>query len=132
MAGLAKRGFIEIFPDTLAEQAQATLVVGDLSRWESEGRTMPVLDGFQFIKISDLSADLVQETDPEIILSPLVADDFDAVDVAEKLVLLGFQGRYRAIAPRLPNADLILEEVRGFAPQLDFDLLLLPEPNTRE
>ena len=88
---------------------------------------MPALEGFQFINISDLSANLVEETDPEIILSPLVADDFDAVDVAEKLVLLGFQGRYRAIAAILPDAELILDEVRGFAPQLDFDLLLLPD-----
>ena len=93
---------------------------------------MPVLDGFQFITISDLSADLVRKADPEIILSPLVADDFDVVDVAEKLVLLGFQGRYRAIAPSLPDARLVLEEVRSFAPQLDFDLLLLPEGDSTE
>lgn len=128
MAVQAQRGFIEVFPDTQADQAQTTLVVGDLSRWESEGRAIPALDRLKFIKINDLSADLVQETDPDIILSPLMADDFDAVDVAEKLVFLGFQGRYRAIAPRLPNAELILQEVRGLAPQLDFALLLLPEP----
>lgn len=85
------------------------------------------MEGLKFITINDLSADLVEETQPDIILSPLVADDFDAVDMAEKLVSLGFQGRYRAIAPRLPDAALILHEVRGLAPQLDFALLLLPE-----
>lgn len=127
MAGQAKRGFIEMFPDALTDQAQRTLVVGNVSRWESEGRTMPELAGFRFIDIGDLTKELVTQAAPDIILSPLVADDFDAVDVAEKLVSLGFGGRYRAISPNLPDARLIRDELRGFAPQLDFDILLMPD-----
>jgi len=43
-----------------------------------------------------------------------------------KLIELRYQGRYRAIAEDLPDADLIRKEVQTFAPQLDFDLLLMP------
>lgn len=87
---------------------------------------MPPLEGFQFVDISELNADLLSQGAPDIILSPLLADDFDAVDVAAKLIELNFRGRYRAISDDLPNADIIRREVCNFAPQLDFDLLLMP------
>ena len=92
----------------------------------------PNNDGFQFVDIEDLNADLVNEKEPDIILSPLVGDDFDAVDVAIKLIELKFKGRYRAISDEMPDAELIRKEVRAFAPQLDFDLLLMPRMEAGE
>lgn len=126
MSGQVERGRTMPFPDALEGLASNTLVIGDLARWKAQGRVVPPLDGFQFVDIDDLNADIVNEKEPDIILSPLVADDFDAVDVAIKLIDLRFQGRYRAIADDLPDADLIRQEVQIFAPQLDFDLLLMP------
>ena len=126
MSGQAERGRTAPFPDALEGLASNTLVIGDLARWKAQGRVVPPLDGFQFVDIDALNANVVNEKQPDIILSPLVADDFDAVDVAVKLIELRFRGRYRAIADDLPDADLIRNEVRNFAPQLDFDLLLMP------
>ncbi len=126
MSGQVERGRTAPFPDALEGLASNTLVIGDLARWRAQGRVVPPLDGFQFVEIEALNADVVNEKEPDIILSPLVADDFDAVDVAVKLIELRFQGRYRAISDDLPDADLIRQEVRNFAPQLDFDLLLMP------
>ena len=87
---------------------------------------MPSIVGVSFVGISDLTARTLCETGASIILSPLVGDDFDVVDVAHTLKLLGFRGRYRAISEDLPDAELIREEIRAFAPDLDFDLLLMP------
>jgi hypothetical protein len=126
MSGQIEQGRAMPFPDALDGLASNTLVIGDLARWKAQGRIVPPLDGFQFVDIGDLNADIVNEKEPDIILSPLVAEDFDAVDVAVKLIELRFQGRYRAIADDLPDADLIRYEVQLFAPQLDFDLLLMP------
>lgn len=114
------------FPEVMKELSNSTLVVGDLARWEAEGRMKAQLDDFQFVEIKSLTAEVVRNAAPEIILSPLVADDFDAVDVAAKLIELQFTGKYRAISDTLPDADLIRKEIRSFAPQLDFDLLLVP------
>lgn len=126
MSGQIGRSQTMPLPDALEGLASNTLVIGDLARWRAEGRVVPPLEGFQFIDIDELNVEMVNEKQPDIILSPLVADDFDAVDVAVKLIELRFRGRYRAIADDLPDADLIRQEVRMFAPQLDFDLLLMP------
>ncbi len=111
--------------DALDGMEHKTLIIGNLSRWKAQGRDIPPLEGFQFIELAELNADIVNEKQPDIILSPLVADDFDAVDVAVRLIELRFQGKYRVIADDMPDATLIRKEVRGFAPQLDFDLLLM-------
>lgn len=126
MSGQVEHGRTLPFPKGLEGIANNTLVIGDLNRWKAQGRVVPPLEGFQFVDIEELNADIVNEKEPDIILSPLVADDFDAVDVAMKLIELRYQGRYRAIAEDLPDADLIRKEVQTFAPQLDFDLLLMP------
>ena len=132
MSDRAERGQLTAFPDALKNLTSKTLVVGDIVRWKAEGRTMDPFDGFQFVDIEDLNADLVNEKEPDIILSPLVGDDFDAVDVAIKLIELKFKGRYRAISDEMPDAELIRKEVRAFAPQLDFDLLLMPRMEAGE
>ncbi len=113
-------------PEVIGHLSNNTLIVGDLARWEAEGRMKTTLADYRYIEIKSLTAEVVQDVEPEIILSPLVGDDFDAVDVAAKLTELQFNGKYRAIADDLPDADLIRSEIRSFAPELDFDLLLMP------
>ncbi|WP_342075794.1 hypothetical protein [Yoonia sp. SS1-5] len=114
------------FAEELHELQSKTLVIGDLERWKAQGRVVPPLDGFDFVAVSDLDEAVMNDNAPDMVLSPLVADDFDAVDVAMKLIELRFSGRYRAIADDLPDAELIRREVKSLAPQLDFDLLLMP------
>lgn len=106
--------------------SKRTLVIGDMARWKTQGRNLPNMDGLRYIDLSALNSDVIKEEDPDIILSPLVSDDFDAVDVAGLLSDLAYNGPYRALTNDLPNTELIKSEVRHHAPQIDFDLVVLP------
>lgn len=66
---------------------------------------------------------------PDLLVSPLIGDGFDAVELARNLVQWGFAGRYIAVAERLPDGGLIRREVQKAAPRLDFTLILLDGPN---
>jgi hypothetical protein len=59
----------------------------------------------------------------DMILSPMVAEDFDCLDVAQHLFAQGYSGRYRVMAPNLPNPGMIRHEVRSLCPGLDFDIV---------
>jgi hypothetical protein len=69
---------------------------------------------------------VLQGQKPDIILSPLVSEDFDAVDVAGVLSALAYDGPYRAVTDTLPDPEIIRKKVRNHAPYLDFDLVVLP------
>lgn len=69
---------------------------------------------------------MLQDQKSDIILSPLVSEDFDAVDVAGVLSALAYDGPYRAVTDTLPVPAIISREVRNHAPYLDFDLVVLP------
>jgi len=105
------------------ETTGRTLVIGNLSRWNAEGRVTVSFDQVRFVEIHDLTTGNLQCIAPDIILSPLMGDDFDVMEVALRLIELGYKGRYRAISLDFPNADMIRTEVRSHAPELDFDLL---------
>ena len=101
------------------------LVVGNLQAWEREGRSVPVLDGFRFVEFQDLGEELQRGQAPQMVLSALTGDGYDALDIASCLQEMSFRGTYRALAERLPDAEVVREEVRSVAPDLDFDLLIL-------
>ncbi|MFQ1702614.1 hypothetical protein ACJ5NV_18680 [Loktanella agnita] len=127
MSGPPASDQMPVLPEALRNLSKNTLVIGDLARWKAQGRALEPLDGLQFIDASDLNDDLLNRNEPEIILSPLVAGHFDALDIAMKLDMLGFTGRYRVVADNLPDAALIRAEVCDLAPELDFDLLLMSD-----
>ena len=102
-----------------------TLIIGDLPRWQAEGRDIGAFDGVQFLSFDDLTQQTLTGAPPAIILSPLVADDFDAFDVAAKLADFGYHGRYRAITALLADVQVIKSEICHIAPDLDFDILPL-------
>ena len=102
-----------------------TLVIGDLPRWQAEGRDIAGSDDFAFIARSDLTQVVLDEINPTIILSPLVADSFDALEVAATLAELAYQGKYRVLSGPAANAAMIKAEVQAIAPDLDFDILEL-------
>ena len=104
-----------------------TLVIGNISRWNAEGRVTVSFDQVRFTDMKGLTADILQCASPDIIFSPLVGDDFDVMEVATRLSELGYKGRYRAISQNVPNIDMIRNEVRTHAPELDFDLLPMSE-----
>jgi hypothetical protein len=60
-----------------------------------------------------------------VVLSPVVAPGFDAVELAARLRASGFRGRWLAYADDLPDRALIVSEVEEVAPDLRFDLVVL-------
>ncbi|WP_168769065.1 hypothetical protein [Yoonia maricola] len=101
------------------------MIIGDLARWNAQGRTAVSYENFQFSDFGALTAPMFTEVSPIMVLSPLVADGFDVIDIAIRLAELKYTGRYRAIAEDLPNGNMIRKEVRAHAPDLDFDLLMM-------
>lgn len=102
------------------------LVVANLSRWRREGRRLPVIAGFAFAEPEAVGPALLQDVD--LVLSALMDDGFDALDVARRLRAAGYRGRYRAITVPLPDPAAVLAEVRAEAPGLDFDLTFQERP----
>lgn len=58
-----------------------------------------------------------------VVLSPIFARAFDAVDLAEQLHRHGYAGRYIAAAPSLPDHSVVAREVAMVAPNLSFDIV---------
>jgi len=108
------------------EYSDRTLVIGNLARWSAQGRATSAFGKFHYAEFADLSRDILCKICPYIILSPLLDDKFDVLEIAERLQKLGYRGRYRAITETMPDADMIRAEIRNEAPDLDFDLLVMP------
>ncbi len=99
------------------------LVVGDVRQWLSDGRHLPRVSRLDYISLDDLDQACLDRTNPDVVLCPLVAKGFDALDVALRLQELKFDGRMRAICPPLPDPQVVLREVHILCPELDFNLL---------
>ena len=102
-----------------------TLIIGDLCRWRAEGRNVSPFDTVTFLAFDELTAESLANMDVAMVFSTLVADTFDAVDIAVRLVELDYRGPYRALTTLLQDTDVIKDEVKLVAPLLDFDILAL-------
>lgn len=102
------------------------LVIGDVTRWQSCGRLRDAPEGYEFIDIAQLDPQKIRQYDAALIVTPLISDGFDAVDVAEKLASVRFKGMFRVLTNHLPDVDIIRDDIQDVAPCIDFDLLVLP------
>ncbi|NOX72788.1 MAG: hypothetical protein GXP03_03895 [Alphaproteobacteria bacterium] len=57
---------------------------------------------------------------PRLVMTPLLSGNLDVLDFAQKLQTLDFNGRYRAVVRKLPDATMISREVENVAPEVDF------------
>ena len=101
------------------------LVVCNLQQWRRDGRQVPQMQDFHFTGFAELSRDLIEKVAPDIVLSALMGEDFDALELARCLSELGFRGRFRALTTDLPNPDSVRDDVRSAALGVDFDLFIL-------
>lgn len=100
------------------------LVVGSRAAWGTHEGRPAALPGFLFCDYDDLALFMAGGSTVDMVLSPLVAQGFDALDVALQLADCGFVGRYRAVVDDLPDPSLVCREVRRAAPRVDFDVVL--------
>ena len=110
----------------LGDDQPVTLVVGDVAQWKAQGRSVPEIEDIDYLEFDEFSEDALQAQQPDVVLSPLVTDVFDAFQVISVLAMAQFKGRYRAVAPRLPNIEMIRGEVQAQAPEIDFDIVVMP------
>lgn len=80
------------------------------------------------VRFGEITIDLIARYDPDMVLSPLVGPDFDAMDVGAMLLRCGYLGPLRALTTPLPNLQTVRSEVRGHCVGLDFDLIVLSPP----
>ena len=119
-----------VFESTAYDPENRTLVVGDMARWNATRQIDRPSQHVRFISLELLTAEMVEGFAPDLVLSPLFAGAFDALDVARRLSEIGFAGRYRAITDSMPNIDMIRREVIEHSQGLDFDILaLVPDPD---
>lgn len=75
-----------------------------------------------------LDASLLARVMPDLVIAPLFGPGFDILDLAQRLMVLGYRGPLRALTRPLPDPGAVIGEVRGHCRGIDFDLIILAPP----
>lgn len=59
----------------------------------------------------------------DCVISPMVSEYFDAMDMATELCLAGFTGTYMVVIPPLPRPDIVRRELCQICPNLNIELV---------
>lgn len=57
------------------------------------------------------------------VISPLMTEQFDALDLASELALAGYRGHYLVVTPALPRPAIIRREIAQLCPGLTVELI---------
>ncbi|AML52673.1 hypothetical protein RC74_16635 [Falsihalocynthiibacter arcticus] len=107
------------------------MIVGDAAAWLSAGRSLPDDPSLHYVSFDEMSQRLLESFEPDIILTPLLGQGFDALDLAVILEQYKYKGRFRALCPKLPNPDLVMREIQSLCPSVDFDLFVVDDSDPR-
>lgn len=115
MANLSKT---KTFLDT--SMPARTLVIGLSPDQMDHGDARHVSQTYDFMSFDDLSCgvDLTAQ-----VISPLMADRFDAGDVATALRQRGYKGELIVMAPPLPRPEMVQRELAQMAPDMSIRLV---------
>ncbi len=118
-----ERGRGRVLPAAAPREARRGIVaVGDVDGWGPASDRPAREKGVVFAGFSDITGSLMNMLDPKLILSPLVATEFDCTDLALKLDSMGFSGSYIAVAD-LPRPDMVEQEIRSLCSRLEFGIV---------
>ncbi len=109
--------------DPSASGGLVVIAVGDLQHWRRSGRSLPWNSEILFRDFRDLDA-VLEERTPDVVLSPLLCRNFDCIDIALHLQARGWRGRLRIMVTDLPRPQIVLEEARCLAPDLDIEIIV--------
>lgn len=70
-----------------------------------------------------LSVAMLQTVRPDVVVAPLIAPNWDLVDLAGTLEGFGYRGAVHALTKPLPRGELIVSELSALYPALSFRLL---------
>ena len=100
------------------------LAVGSLEEWSQQGFSTPGSRGVIYLEFHQVTEEVIREMSPGVVMSPVLARDFDCIELAIQLHNLGFDGSYRAVGKGLPKPRLIEREVAQMCPRLNFEILV--------
>lgn len=101
----------------------SVLAVGDPDEWLRNENPFPD-EGMAFLSFADISESILTQYNPTVVFSPVLASNFDCIDLAILLQQVGYTGSYRAMAKDLPKPDLIEREVAHICPRIDFSIVI--------
>lgn len=111
-------------PDALTS---VTLILGfthyDLPRLPHEA--IPKGTTVYFSNMPAISSEVLSDIEPDMIISPLIVPEFDAVDIAKKLAELRYRGTYRVLSQRLPNTKMVCREISNCGHDLRIEFMEL-------
>lgn len=82
----------------------------------------PAFDTVTNMRYSALSPAAFKQIAPDTVVAPLLTKDFDAVELAEYMATLRFQGLLIIVSDVLPNVSIVKREVSRTAPDLTMEL----------
>lgn len=75
------------------------------------------------VPFADIDAALLRRLEAGVVMSCLVCQTFDALDLAALLSRSDYGGRYIALSCDIPNPKMVLREVTAKHPRVDFSLM---------
>lgn len=85
----------------------------------------PLRPSIVVARFGDLSASLVDRVQPELIICPLMANGFDAMDVLSRAKSATWRASICVLTPPLPNQKMVERELKSHASGLRVDLLIV-------
>ena len=79
------------------------------------------------IGVAELAGHLPLPASLELIVVPLFCSEFDALEIIETLGAAGYRGQLRVMAPKLPNRQIVLRELRAHAVRQGITLELMEQ-----
>lgn len=101
---------------------QAVLYVGDILSLVQADLRRADAPKPAFASFIDVSMELLDQFKPDTVVSPLLGQGFDAIELAELLSAFGYDGEFVVIAPPVPNLGIIKADIATAAPGLRIDV----------
>jgi hypothetical protein len=101
------------------------LVIGIPHARAAEGSLRP--EEFASIALSEFDAQLPLPAGLELIVAPLFCNTFDALEIIERLGAVDYRKTLRVMAPKLPNRQIVLRELRSHASRQGITIELIEE-----
>ncbi len=101
------------------------LVIGIPEAKAAEGSLRP--EEFASIDLVAFESQLPLPASLELVVTPLFCKTFDALEIIEKLGAQDFRKTLRVVAPKLPNRQIVLRELRSHAARQGITIELIEE-----
>ena len=101
------------------------LVIGIPEAKAAEGSLRP--EEFASINLDALESHFPLPTGLELVVAPLFCKAFDALEIIERLGAQDYRKTLRVMAPKLPNRQVVLRELRSHAARQGITIELIEE-----